>query len=117
MSINLDQSNDLLKHAGWTRGREVVVNTESNTISVFQDPESTVLNSDLGTIPLTLLDFEIIPHPFPRPSPATTLPELATEEPLHNGLSNQHRRVLREIFPGLRRAEFYRDRIIVIVSS
>lgn len=114
MTVDVDHLNHLLERAGWTRGRDVVVNAESNTISVYEDLESTSEESDLETIPLFFHDIPIIPHSFPRPSPSTAPPEFATEEPMLDGLSNEQIKVLRETLPGLERIEFYLDRIVVL---
>jgi len=108
------QIRQALLSATWIRRRNVVVNVESNTISVFDEVDEH--DSDLEEVPLSLHEVPIIPHPFPRPTPLLTAPDgFDPQGPLHDGLSNQELLALRDYFLGmLQSIEFYFDRIIVL---
>ena len=104
-----------LSSATWTIGRDVVVNVELNTISVF-DLEKQIVED----IPLSILGIPIIPHSFPQPTPLDAPPLLDAPDELDpghlcDGLSDGELSALRKYLPGLIQSiEFFLDRVVIL---
>jgi hypothetical protein len=98
-----------LSSATWTRGRNVVVNVASNTISVFQ-PED---DYNFDDVPLSLHGVPIIPHPFAKLPPADSDPFGSTEDHF-DGLSLEQLKAFYDFLPGLKSIEFYYDRVVLL---
>jgi hypothetical protein len=98
----------------WAKGREVVVNEETNTISVFATDKPG--NEDTtGVIPLTYQDVCVIPHPFANFKPAICPAELnGPTKKVPNGLSDDQIRRFRDYFPGMESLEYFLDQQVVI---
>jgi hypothetical protein len=99
-----------LSSATWTRGRDVIVNVASNTISVFQ-PED---DYNLDDVPLSLHGVPIIPHPFPEITPRPDSDPFGSTEDDFDGLSLQQLKGFYDFFPRLESIEFYYDRVVIL---
>lgn len=109
-----------LRSEGWTTGRSVIVNQESNTISVFNEYEQTGATQQLPDIPLFYDNIPVIPHSFPflipRNGHTGTLKNFHNIEPTTpaEGLYKSQLKQLDSKFPGIATIDYYLDRIVVI---
>ena len=98
----------------WAKGRNVVVNENTNTISVFHmdEPGHNIVSED---IPLTYQNVSVIPHPFPNFVPLFYPLELNTPTgELPDRLSSDQIRRFRNYFPGMVSLHYFLDRQIII---
>ena len=104
-----------LSSATWTRGRDVLVNVASNTISVFQPEDDYNLDDyNLDDVPLSLHGVPIIPHPFPEITPRPDSDPFGSTEDHFDGLSLEQLKAFYDFFPGLKSIEFYYDRVVIL---
>jgi hypothetical protein len=100
----------------WTRGRDVVVNKASNTISVFDInkifPYETL---DAGDIPLFFEGLPVLPHCYNRQQQPHLRPQqLETSTAIADGLSGDNLRALNEFIPGILHIDYYLDRQVLV---
>lgn len=106
-------SKDIQKEP-WVQGREVVVNRDTNTISVFVTDQLEQIDKE-GVIPLMYREVCIIPHPFANFEPSLFPAELnVPTEQLSNGLSDDQVRRFYNYFPGLESLMYFLDKRVII---
>jgi hypothetical protein len=99
----------------WTKGRDVVVNKASNTISVFDVneifPDETL---DYGDIPLLFEGLPVLPHSYHRRQPHLKPQQLNTSPAIADGLSGDNLRALNQFIPGIVHIDYYLDRQVLV---
>ena len=101
----------------WAEGREIVVNQESNTISLFDLDEEECENQRLP-VPLFYDDIPIIPHPYPYQKSDSHPKELNTSvDKVRDGLTREQLQMLKEYFVGIITVDYYLDKHIVITIA
>jgi hypothetical protein len=106
-----------LNSEAWTKGRKVVVNEESNTISLFDIDDGTDVVQPLETVPLSYDNIPVIPHSFqfgiPKVSRLKDFRDIETITP-RDGLYQFQIKELCSYFPGISTVDFFLDRVVVI---
>ena len=101
-------------HEPWAEGREIVVNQETNTISVF-DIGDEDCQIQRHPVPLFYDEIPIIPHPYPYRSSDLLPKELNTSlNKVQDGLTRRQLQKFREYFVGLITVDYYLDKHIAI---
>ena len=101
-----------ISSASWAENRIAIVNRDSDTISVFEDPKAEKVNPE--EIPLSVRGVPVIPHLLPHTRPRKTHPQLPASEANRDGFSSAQLKKLHEIFLGLQSVEFFFDRIVIL---
>ena len=116
--MSKDSGKRMLKDckATWAKGRNVVVNENSNTISVFNMDERGH-DSAIEDIPLTYQGVSVIPHPFPNVIPSICPPMLnmpTRTQQLPDRLTTEQIHRFRDYFPGMVSLDYFLDRHIIV---
>ena len=117
--MSKDRAEQILKDckASWAKRKDIVVNQNTHTISVF-DMDERGHDSASEDIPLTYQNLSVIPHPFPRLVPSICPVELNTPtEELPDRLSNDQIRRIRDYLPGMESLYYFVDRQIIVTLS
>jgi len=108
---------DRVVNEPWAQGREIVVNQESNTISVFGVHEEDCENQH-PPVPLFYDDIPIIPHSCPYRKSDLNPKELNTSlDKVRDGLTQEQLWKLKDYFIGVITVEYYLDKQVVITIA
>lgn len=107
----------LIQEESWTLGRDVIVNRNSNTISLFDIHDKDFCFFVRAPVPLYYQGVPVIPHHFCGcASPLVRPQELSilSMETTLDGLTSQQIRQLREYIGYIETIDFYIDRWVVV---
>jgi hypothetical protein len=107
---------DLLAQA-WTAGRDVIVNDDSNTISVYN--VRNIGGKDDAEIPLRHRGIVIVPHSFSRVTSAIAPPPLkpGVDHINRDGFSSDEIQLMVSYITNIIQIDFYLDREVIITLS
>lgn len=104
-------------HEPWAEGREIVVNQETNTISVF-DIGDEDCQIQRRPVPLFYDEMPIIPHPYPYRNSDLLPKELNTSlNKVQDGLTRRQLQKFKQYFVGLITVDYYLDKHIAITIA
>jgi hypothetical protein len=99
----------------WMKGRSIIVNEDTNTISLFETDEPDATAQRTHEMPLIYEGTAVIPHPFVRDVPPICPIKLNTPTRLlEHGLSNDQLIRLCVYLPGIVTVDYFRDRQVII---
>src|SRR6202022_3709254 len=103
----------------WTTGREVVINEESNTISLFDVDDTVSHRSRQREVPLRYHGVPIIPHEYSYiTSTETPGPFISESKTISlDGLASDQLSQLQMYIPGIIPIHFFLDRQVIITLS
>ena len=114
---NANRIKQLVQKEPWTLGRVVVVNRNSNTISLFDFHDKHFYFFPRAPVPLYYQGVPVIPHHFSDAASPLVRPQelsiLSMETDL-DGLTSQQIRLLSEYFGYIEAIDFYLDRWVVV---